>query len=69
MRDSISEYQFSDKADSSTGIEVLDWFGLNPLGELVDCYQHMGEIASACSQRADHIQPPYCEGLDKWYGL
>ena len=49
MWNSISKYQLSDEANSSAGIKILDGFSLNSLGELVDCYQHMGEAASACS--------------------
>ena len=36
MRNSISEYQLSDEADSSVGIKILDRLGFDPLGELVD---------------------------------
>ena len=49
VRDSISEYQLPDEADSSAGIKILDGFSFNPLSELVNCHQHMGEAASACS--------------------
>ena len=69
VRDSISEYQFPDEANSSTGVKVLDWFSLNPLGELVDCHQYMREATSTCSQRTDHVQPPYYERPDEWNGL
>ena len=34
MRDSISEYQLSDEADSSAGIKILDRFSFNPLSDL-----------------------------------
>ena len=69
VRDAISEYKFSDEANNSTGVKVLDWFSLNPLGELVDCHQYMREATSPCSQRTDHVQPPYCERPDEWNGL
>ena len=69
MGNSISEYQLPDEADSSAGIKILDGFSLNSLGELVDCYQHMGEAASACSQWSNHIQSPYRERPNEWNGL
>ena len=37
MRNSISEYQLSDEADSSAGIKILDRLGFDPRGELVSC--------------------------------
>ena len=55
MRNSISEYQLSDEADSSPRIETLDRLGLDPLSELVDCHQYMGEAAPASSQWSNHI--------------
>ena len=55
MRNSISEYQLSDEADSSAGIKILDRLGFDPLGELVDCHQYMGEAAPASSQWSNHI--------------
>ena len=69
VRNSISEYQLLDETDGSACSKVFDGLGFDPLGELVDCYQHMGKTASACSQRTDHIQTPYCKGPDEWYSL
>ena len=43
----ISEYQLPDEAHSSTCFKVFNGLGFDPLGELVDCYQHMGETARA----------------------
>ena len=34
MRNSISEYQLPDEADGGAGIQILDWFSLNPLVNL-----------------------------------
>ena len=45
MRNPISEYQLSDEADSSADIKILDGLGFDPLSELVDCHQYMGEAA------------------------
>ena len=69
MRNYISKYQVSNEADSSGGIKVLDRLGFNPLTELVDCHQYMGEAAPASSQWSNHIQPPNSEGSDEWNGL
>ena len=69
MWNSISEYQLSDEADTSAGIKILDRLSLNPLSELVDCYQYMGVAVSACSQWSNHIQSPYGERPDEWNGL
>ena len=55
MRNSISEYQLSDEADSSAGIKILDMLGFDPLSELVDCYKQMGETTSAGLEGSNHI--------------
>ena len=55
MQNSISEYQFSDEADGSASIKILNRLGFDPLGELVDCHQYMGEAAPASSQWPHHI--------------
>ena len=69
MRNSISEYQLSDEVDSSAGIKILDRLSFNPLSELVDCHQYMGEAAPTNSQWSNHIQAPNNEGPDEWNGL
>ena len=55
MWNSISEYQFSDEADGSAGIKIFNGLGFDPLGELVDCHQYMGEAAPASSQWPNHL--------------
>ena len=69
MWNSISEYQLSDEADSSASIKILDRLGFDPLSELVDCHQYMGEAAPASPQWSNHIQSPNSKGLDDWNGL
>ena len=69
VRNSISEYQLSDEADSSVGIKILDRLSFNPLSELVDCHQYMGEAAPASSQWCNHMQSPNSEGPDEWNGF
>ena len=63
--DSISERQFSDKTDSGASVKVLDGFGFDPFGKLVDCNEHVSESASAGPQRSNHIQSPNSEGPDE----
>ena len=69
MWNSISEYQFSDEADGSASIKIFNGLGFDPLGELVDCHQYMGEAAPASSQWSNHIQSPNSKGLDEGDGL
>ena len=69
VRNSISECQFSDEADGSTGFKILDRLGFNPFGKLVDCYKHMSEAAPTSLQGPNHIQPPNGKGPDEWNSL
>ena len=55
VRDSISEYQFSDETDGNAWVKVFDRLGFNPFGEFVDCYEQMSEATSACLEGSDHI--------------
>ena len=39
----------TDETDGGASIKILDRLGFDPLSELVDCHQYMGEAAPASS--------------------
>ena len=41
------------------GFYLTDGSSLDPLGELVDCYQQVGEAPGRLLQQADEVQPPH----------
>ena len=47
-------------------LDLIDWTSLDPLGELIDCYQQMGEAPEGLLQRPNHVKPPHgkrpCDG-------
>ena len=43
------------------GLDSIDWTSLDPLGELIDCYQQMGIASGGLLQRPNHVQPPHGE--------
>ena len=48
------------------GLDSIDRTSLVPLGELIDCYQQMGEAPGGLLQRPNHVKPPHgkrpCDG-------
>ena len=65
----ISEYQLSDETHGSTCFKVFNRLGFDPLGKLVECYQHVGKSAPAGPQRSNHVQSPNSKRPDKWDSL
>ena len=43
------------------GFDLIDRMSLDPLGELIDCYQLMGVALGGLLQRPNHVEPPYGE--------
>ena len=43
------------------GFDSIDRMSLDPLGELIDCYQQMGVALGGLLQRPNHVEPPYGE--------
>jgi hypothetical protein len=69
VRNSVSEYNLLHELDGHARVQILDRFGFNPLGELVDCYEQMCETTLACSERSNHVQTPHSEWPDEWNSL
>ena len=48
------------------GFNLIDRASLDPLGELIDCYQQMGVAPRGLLQRPNHVEPPHgkwpCDG-------
>src|SRR4051812_28988063 len=57
--DPISADDVGNKSDYSRPVQFLDWSCLNPLGELVDCDQKVGQAASCCLEWSNRVQSPY----------
>ena len=43
------------------GFDLGDWTSLDPFGEFVDGYEHMGIAPGCLLQRPNHVQPPHGE--------
>jgi len=51
------------------GFDLGDGPSLDPFGELVDCYQQVGDAPGRFLQRPDEVQSPHGERPCEWDGL
>jgi hypothetical protein len=51
-----------EELDSLLGVDVDDGSGLDPLLELIDRYEDVGEAPGCLSERTHHVEVPNCKG-------
>ena len=61
VRDPEPEDNIGEEQNSLLGLYLADGSSLNPLGELFDCYQQVGEAPGHLLQRANEVQSPHGE--------
>ena len=60
--DAISRGDVGDESPGSRPIQLLDWPGIYPLGELVHIDKQMSHAAACCLEWSHHVQPPDGKG-------
>ena len=51
-----------EKGDDRLAVPLLDWLGLDPLGELVHRYEEVSHAASRRFEGTDHVEPQTANG-------
>jgi hypothetical protein len=51
-----------EERDRLLGVDIDDGSGLDPLRELVDRYEEVGEAPGRLSERSHHVEVPDCKG-------
>jgi hypothetical protein len=67
--DSISCDDLVEELDGGRAVEFFDWLGLDPVGELVHCYQQMRQAPGRCFEWSYHVEAPDDERPSEWDGL